>query len=380
VDRNTLIIGLTGSFGSGCTESAKYLEGKGFLRFSLSDIIRNEAKERKLSSPTRKDMQDIGDELRKDNGHKYLMAETLKKINKTSKPVVIDSIRNHSEVYYLRRQLSNSYLFNIDAEKDIRYKRVKNKYSSKEAFEEDDERDSGEDQPEYGQQVRKCVDLADVVINNNTSLEDLQHKLDKYLKLIEKPRRYRPSKQELGMAHASRESRNSLCLKRQVGAVIMRERSIISRGYNDVPNGVLPCRDMGQCNRDYYRECPHCGEPIAPTISKCSNCDQPIPKDWRKMIRKYLDLCRALHAEQRAILQSAKKKISLKGTTLYVTTYPCLMCAKGIIEVGIKRVIYVDPYPYEDTAKMFIQAGVTADKFEGVVERALARLYKTKVR
>ncbi len=389
MDKNTLIIGLTGSFGSGCTETAEYLAQKGFLKFSLSDIIRNEAKTRKLHSLSRKDKQNIGDNLREKKGHGYLMIEalnTLKKINKTSKPVVIDSIKNHKEVYELRQNYFKTYLVNIDAEKDIRYKRVESKYSSKEEFEEDDERESGEDQPEYGQQVKKCVDLADIVVNNNTSLQDLHEKLEKYLRLIKNPKQYRPSKDEKGMTYAFRESGRSRCLKRKVGAAIMKNiegrTALIACGFNDVPVGVVPCGDMGKCMRDFYRDqkCSTCGEPIILMFHKCSKCGTTIPKDWGKMIRKHLDLCRALHAEEMAILNCTKKKVSLKGATLYVTTYPCLLCAKKIIEVGIKEVVYVDPYPYEEAVKMLSQVHVRTTKFEGVKEQAFHRLYKTNGR
>ena len=163
----------------------------------------------------------------------------------------------------------------------------------------------------------------------------------------------------------------------------MRKKSIISHGYNDVPIGVVPCKDMGQCMRDFHRnqKCPKCKEPIIPTFRKCNKCSTSIPKDWGKMIRKHLDLCRALHAEEMAILQNAKhRRDSLQNTILYVTTYPCLMCTKKIIEVGIKTVVYVDPYPYEDAVLMLEQAHVRVIKFEGVMERAFDRLCKTRGR
>ena len=283
----------------------------------------------------------------------------------------------------MRQRCPNSYLINVDTEKNIRYERKKSKYLSKEAFEDDDERDSGEDQPDWGQQVKKCVDLADIIINNNKSLLDLYDKLKKYLRLIDKPQQCPPPLEEhdLGMAYAFKESRKSQCLKRKVGAVIMKningKKEILACGYNDVPDGVVPCRDLGRCLRDYYRgfKC-SCGEPIFPLYQKCNACKALIPKDWRKAMRKHIDLCRALHAEERAILDSGKEGKPLRGAILYVTTYPCLLCVKKIIQVGIKEVIYVDPYPYKEAVNMLTQANVSTFKFEGVVERAFDRLYK----
>ena len=97
-------------------------------------------------------------------------------------------------------------------------------------------------------------------------------------------------------------------------------------------------------------------------------------------MRKHIDLCRALHAEERAILDSGKEGIPLRGAILYTTTYPCLLCVKKIIHVGIKEVVYLDPYPYKEATEMLTHAHVSAFKFEGVMERAFDRLYgKEKV-
>jgi len=179
--KQTLIIGLTGSFGSGCGEVSDYLKKKGFEKFSLTKWIREKAKEKGIEHPSRRDMQNIGDDLREEHGNAFLAKEVIKEIGDVSnRKIVVKSIRNHYEVEEFRNTFHNDFiLLNIDADTESRYARCekKKKYTSRIDFDYEDARDSGEDQPEYGQQVRKCVDMADVVINNLGSIEELQEKM-----------------------------------------------------------------------------------------------------------------------------------------------------------------------------------------------------------
>lgn len=107
----------------------------------------------------------------------------------------------------------------------------------------------------------------------------------------------------------------STCLRRRVGAIIVRDKHILATGYNGAPAGLPHCLDIG-C----YRE------------------KQNIPSGERH------ELCRGLHAEQNAIIQAANHGASLKESTLYTTTHPCIICTKMIINAGIKRVVYQDGY------------------------------------
>jgi dCMP deaminase len=109
-------------------------------------------------------------------------------------------------------------------------------------------------------------------------------------------------------------SSRSTCLRRKVGSVIVRGKQIVSTGYNGAPQGVAHCLDVG-CARE------------------------GVPAGQRS------ELCRGAHAEQNAINFSARHGISIDGTTVYTTHFPCSWCAKSIVNSGIKRVVFLHDYP-----------------------------------
>lgn len=121
----------------------------------------------------------------------------------------------------------------------------------------------------------------------------------------------------------------STCLRRKTGAVVVRDKRILTTGYNGAPSGIKHCIDAG-CLRD----------------------ELGIPSGQRH------ELCRGLHAEQNAILQAALHGVSLKDAVIYTTHQPCVLCAKMIINVGIKKIYYIEPYPDELAAALLKEAGV----------------------
>ena len=128
----------------------------------------------------------------------------------------------------------------------------------------------------------------------------------------------------------------SSCLRRHVGAVIVKDKTIMTTGYNGAPSGVQTCVEKGECMRNKLN----------------------VPSGT------HAELCYAAHAEQNAIIQAAKEGISLKGCTLYCTHQPCVVCAKMIINAGIKEVIYKEGYPDEFSRKICEEAGVKLTKFQ----------------
>ncbi len=122
--------------------------------------------------------------------------------------------------------------------------------------------------------------------------------------------------------------------------------------------------------------CPLCGSSRGDgDTGLCSGCGKRI--DTEVFPGRLLDLCRAIHAEEAAILQAARLgSVSLKGSTLYTTTFPCLLCSKMIINAGITHVIYHEAYPMPESIEMLRQGGVTMKKFEGVNSRAFYKLFK----
>ncbi len=123
---------------------------------------------------------------------------------------------------------------------------------------------------------------------------------------------------------------------RQVGAVIVRDKRIITTGYNGAPSGVKSCKEKGECLRKKLN----------------------IASGTR------LESCYAVHAEQNAIAQAAKLGESVDGATIYVTHQPCTICTKMIINSGIKKIIYRNGYPDEFSKVLLDEAGVALIKFD----------------
>lgn len=385
-----LVLGLTGSFGSGCSfVAARYLNELGFRTISLSDLLKDSfAKEHtdRAKDPNRLRawLQDHGNELRQSHGAGHLAEQALGIMQ--SRPEVkrwcVDSIRNPGEVEKLRTGVvGRFYLMAVFADADVRWARVRasNYYKHNQStFDEDDRRDSGEDEGPAGQRVRDCYKEADIIVSSNEdctilrSRKDnfLRQKIQKYVGYLD-GQTFVPSSDETMMVAAYAASLRSRCMKRQVGAVLVNRLGVISMGYNEVPDGLEPCSgEYARCYREICRE-------------RYSNAVSEIVEDeeQRKALAvlsrrefKALDYCRALHAEESAILAAGYGLRPLENTTLYATTYPCNLCANKAVHVGIKRVVYLEPYPMKEAKEILARAGVIQEPFEGVTYNGYFRL------
>ncbi len=123
---------------------------------------------------------------------------------------------------------------------------------------------------------------------------------------------------------------------RHVGAVIVKDKRVMTTGYNGAPSGIKSCEEKGECLRRKLN----------------------IPSGTKH------ELCFAVHAEQNAIIQAAKCGININGATLYCTHQPCVICAKMIINAGISRVVYKEGYPDEFSMQLFNEAAVAVEKYE----------------
>jgi len=139
----------------------------------------------------------------------------------------------------------------------------------------------------------------------------------------------RPTWDEYFLQLARQAATRSTCLRRQVGAVLVRDKRVLATGYNGAPRGVRHCLEVG-CLRDQLG----------------------IPSGERQ------ELCRAIHAEQNAIIQAAVHGVAIEGATLYTTLQPCILCAKMLINVGVTEIVYIEGYPDEFSLQMFAEAGV----------------------
>ncbi|MBW2598649.1 MAG: cytidine/deoxycytidylate deaminase family protein [Deltaproteobacteria bacterium] len=143
----------------------------------------------------------------------------------------------------------------------------------------------------------------------------------------------RPSWDQYFMDIVELVSRRSTCLRRKVGAVLVRDKRMLATGYNGPPTGIRHCAEVG-CLRD----------------------KMGIPSGERQ------ELCRGLHAEQNAIIQAALHGVSTKDATIYCTNHPCIICSKMIINSGITAVIYKDDYNDDLAKEMLKEAGIKVRK------------------
>ena len=138
---------------------------------------------------------------------------------------------------------------------------------------------------------------------------------------------------EYFMQMAELTAKRSTCLRRHVGAVIVQDKHIIATGYNGAPKGLKHCDELGGCLREKLK----------------------VPSGQRH------ELCRALHAEQNAIIQAATLGQSIEGASIYITNHPCGICAKMIINAGIKRIVVRSGYPDELAAAVLEEAGLAVE-------------------
>ncbi len=178
-----MIIGLTGTMGAGKGEVSSYLKEKGFEHHPYSKIIIGEAKKRKLST-TREDLQKVGNLLREEYGDESILSKRI--LNKIkSDMAVVDGVRNRAEIRELRKT-KDFYLIGVDAPPRLRFERLKkrNRKGDPNTFEEFKKLDDEENMGLKGQEINKCLQMADFIVINDSSLEDLKKKVDDVLKNI----------------------------------------------------------------------------------------------------------------------------------------------------------------------------------------------------
>ena len=139
----------------------------------------------------------------------------------------------------------------------------------------------------------------------------------------------RPSWDEYFMTLADEVCTRTTCIRRAVGAVIVKDHRILCTGYNGVPAGMHHCAEVG-----------------------CLREQMSVPSGQRQ------EICRGLHAEQNAIIQAARYGIDIRGASIYITTQPCVTCAKMLINAGIVEIIFKNPYPDELSMSMLDEVGL----------------------
>ena len=144
----------------------------------------------------------------------------------------------------------------------------------------------------------------------------------------------RPTWDEYFMEMAELTAKRATCSRRQVGAVIVRDNRAVATGYNGAPRGLAHCEEKGGCLREKLG----------------------VPSGQRH------ELCRALHAEQNAIISAASMGNAIEGGTIYITHQPCVICAKMIVNAGIKRIVVREGYPDELARESLDEAGLVVEQ------------------
>ncbi|MDD3679697.1 MAG: cytidine/deoxycytidylate deaminase family protein [Candidatus Shapirobacteria bacterium] len=152
-----------------------------------------------------------------------------------------------------------------------------------------------------------------------------------------KANHHRPSWDDYFMKLAQLVATRSTCIRtgRKVGAVLVAQKHILSTGFNGAPTGMAHCEEVG-CVRDQLK----------------------IPSGTRH------EICRAVHAEQNAIIQCALHEVSSKNSTIYVTHQPCAICTKILINAQVRRIVYQHPYPDKFAQNMIKEAGIKLEQWQ----------------
>lgn len=327
-----MIVGLTGTNASGKTTIVNYLVSKGFDHHSLSDLIREELA-RIGRTPSRENLIEMGNQLRAEKGPAVL-AEMIKS-KLSGRDTVIDSIRNVFEVRSLK-QLPDFFLVAVDAPETLRFERAMARNRPENVSDlaeflaiEHKEKSNRQDQ----QNISACMALADFRIFNDGDFNQLQRQVDDILDGIKG--RLRPSWDDYFLKMAFLVAERSTCLRHHVGAIIVKDRHVLTTGYNGAARSIDDCTKLG-CLRNQLN----------------------IRSGERH------EICRAIHAEQNAIIQAGVHGVAIDGGTLYCTHSPCIICAKMIVNAGLKRVVSCGEYPdnFNLVIELFQQAGVLFDR------------------
>jgi dCMP deaminase len=331
-----MIIGLTGKNGSGKGEAARFLVDSGYEYYSLSDALRDELTVRG-ETVTRERLVAIGNELRASYGAGVLAERVIAKLAPEAHAVV-DSIRNPFEVEVLRRR-KDFHLLSIEAEPRIRFDRMcarsrEGDPTTYEAFLELEAREAQSPDPAT-QQMNRTAAMADAVVFNNGAIEELKDQMRQVVQALA-ANLARPSWDQYFMDIARVVALRGNCIKRRIAAVIVKDRRIISTGYNGTPRGITNCNEGG---------CPRCNG---------------FGASGEK-----LDECLCSHAEENAIVQAAYHGVSIRGATIYTTHSPCLICTKMIINSGLTEVVYDRAYTIADVPlRLLREAGIVVRQLD----------------
>ena len=329
-----MIIGVTGFYGAGKDSVAEVLQQMNFYHVSFSDLLREELKKRKQAI-TRDALIAVGNELRTKHGPEVLAKIALETI-KEGENYVFTSIRNPSEVELLQ-QREDFLLVKVVAPEEVRLKRLvaRNREEDPKTLNELREKEAKENSKNpNSQQLMKVASMAQITLNNDGNLESLKKKVKKLVEdHLFQLQPSRPDWDHYFMNIAEAVKNRATCMSAKKGAIIVKNKQIISTGYNGTARGIEHCTKGG------YPRC------TARHLGKIKSGDYSLT-------------CTCCHSEENAIVQAAHHGISTNGATMYTTFTPCSTCARMIINAGIVEVVAKIMYPDDIGTSMLKEAGI----------------------
>ncbi len=445
-----LVIALVGPVGSGVSTAAAYLRDALAQQYGYdvcpiikpSDVIRAEAHRVGEATLPRQPLdsyvdalQTAGNRLRERFGGNYLAEKAVERIYRFRlgkggfadggvpipgrRAYIVDSLKNPEELALLRQIYGETLcVFGVFAPDDMRRARLGNSGAPPVAVARIMDRDRGEPAT-FGQKTRKLFVEADFFLCNDRKTDELRSKVDRVLSIVFATGVHTPTKAESAMYEASAAAARSACMSRQVGAAIVSEAGeLIAVGWNDVPRF-----GGGLYNEDHQSVWDPDRNAVADMDNRCFKwggcvCHNETRRvgilegivgqiaasgllrrdkraaDVRALLKgteidSLIEFSRSIHAEMEAILSVAREgRHSLKGATLFTTTYPCHNCARHIVASGIGTVVYVEPYD-KSLATTLHADSVTEDpddksrvkflQYDGVAPRNYLRLFRPPV-
>lgn len=337
---------------------------------------------------------------------------TVRPSDADGRALILRQLKHPEEIYRLRSVYDEGFhVIGLYCPKEARRTDLRVHGGMTEEQADDLIRRDENEPPKWGQKFRDSFHLSDVFIEMKQAAPDATDKqLERFLGLLFGEKIVTPSRDEYGMFLAHAAALRSSSLSRQVGAAILSARGeLLSLGCNEVP-----CFRGGQ----YWGDEETDGRDVARKVDSSDVTKHEILKEildhidpeWKKLgqdeqMEEVLDLAsklentrvmnltefgRAVHAEMEAITAAARVGVSIRGATLYTTTFPCHVCAKHIVGAGIERVVYVEPYPkslaidlHSDSVSVDGESGrdkVRFEPFVGVAPRRYAELFSSRTK
>jgi len=340
-----ILIGITGTNGAGKGAIVDFLvKQKGFIHLSVRQYLSNVLIEQKKII-NRDTLFNLANSLRNKYGNDYIIRKLYEKACAENRNAVIESIRNPGEISFLKSK-GNFFLIAVDADINIRYQRIVLRASetdniSFEDFVKTEQREMNQTDSDK-QNILKCIEIADVKIINNGSLNELHNKIEDFLNSITNKSYKRPSWDEYFLEVLNAVSKRATCDRGRSGCVIAKNNQILVTGYVGSPIGFEHCDDVGHLMKKVIHE----------DGSITNHC------------------MRTVHAEQNAICQAAKLGISIDGATLYCRMTPCRTCAMLIVNCGIKRVVCQKKYHAgKESEDIFRKANIQLDYIDDEIQQ-----------